>query len=72
MTTTYRSNDLFRDGPIPEMNACVGENGGPYDFFAYAWGFWDAAEATIRAAEDHEAPIDVLIYSGADAVRAGH
>jgi hypothetical protein len=58
----YRTNDLFRPGPIPQMNACVGENGGPYDFFDYAWGFYDAAEASIDAAIEHKAPLDVLVY----------
>lgn len=62
MTTTYRTNDLFRPGPNPQMNACVGENGGPYDFFDYAWGFYDAAEASIDAAIEHKAPLDVLVY----------
>jgi hypothetical protein len=44
------------------MNACVGENGGPYDFYDYAWGYFEASHAAVRAALDHEAPVDVLVY----------
>jgi hypothetical protein len=28
----YIANSLFQSGPNKALNACVGDNGGPYDF----------------------------------------
>lgn len=58
----YKTNELFRPGSVGCMNACVGENGGPYDFFDYAWGFFGAADAAVEAALSHDEPVDVLVY----------
>jgi hypothetical protein len=56
----YAHNVLFRPGPNLNLNACVGENGGPYDFAAYGEGFFHAGfeiiEAINRGAWTREAP----------------
>ena len=39
MIKPYSYNSLFRPGPNSSLNACVGANGGPYDFGSYAEGF---------------------------------
>jgi hypothetical protein len=60
--TSFKVNDLFRPGPNGDLNACVGENGGPYDFFDYALGYFKGAMAIARAAERRELPVDIAVY----------
>lgn len=36
-------NPLFTNGENHQMNACVGDNGGPYNLFDYGRGFSRAA-----------------------------
>ena len=63
-------NDLFRKGPNPSLNACVGCNGGPYNFDAYSLGYFEAGNrlmSTFAAEEDGEivinnSHIDSLVY----------
>lgn len=59
----YQHNDLFR-GDIGSfhLNACVGDNGGPYDYRDYADGYMRAGLSLISAAERHEGPVDILVY----------
>lgn len=61
----YRSNGLFRgDFSAVELNACVGDNGGRYDLFDYAHGYF-AATKKILAAADHQGmgvAVDTLVY----------
>ncbi|PZU07650.1 MAG: hypothetical protein DI606_16340 [Sphingobium sp.] len=56
------ANPLFTNGENFQMNACVGANGGPYELFHYANGFFEAGHAAIEAARKCTAPVDTLIY----------
>ena len=67
----YQPNALFRNGPKPQLNACVGENGGPYDFDDYGEGFFEGAKQIIDAIKRGEWTIDILIYPAAFAYRHG-
>lgn len=59
----YKENDLFRGEPSAwHMNACVGHNGGPYDYHAYGDGYLRAAIAIVPSAENYQNPVDILIY----------
>src|SRR5262249_55182921 len=49
-------------GPNLDLNACVGINGGPYDFGAYGEGFFEAGFQVVDAIKRGEWTIDVLIY----------
>jgi hypothetical protein len=53
---------LFRPGPNLNLNACVGTNGGPYDFGAYGEGFFTAGFEIIAAITKGAWTIDILIY----------
>ena len=67
----FKPNTLFRNGPDMSLNACVGENGGPYDFADYGEGFFQGGMAIVEAAKDKRAIIDVLVYPAAFAFRHG-
>lgn len=58
----YKHNDLFRPGPNPELNACVGTNGGPYDFEHYAIGYFIAGRMVATAAAADQLQIDLFVY----------
>ena len=58
----YSSGDLFLKGPNWQLNACVGRNGGPYDFAAYYRGYFKAARHVIAAVADGDPSLDLLIY----------
>ncbi|HXI14538.1 MAG TPA: hypothetical protein VNM92_18125 [Thermoanaerobaculia bacterium] len=58
----YKHNDLFRPSNNTRLNACVGTNGGPYDFKAYAWGYFEAGKRLAVSIEEDSYPVDVLIY----------
>lgn len=62
MERRYAHNMLFRPGPNLNLNACVGENGGPYDFAAYGEGFFHAGFEIIEAINRGAWTIDILIY----------
>jgi hypothetical protein len=62
MTTGYAYNSLFRPGPNPQYNACVGTNGGPYDFGSYGEGFFEAGFKIVEAIYRGEWAIDILVY----------
>ena len=51
------------------MNACVGDNGGPYDLFDYGRGFFDGGHSIVRAARNRTAPVDLLVYPAAFSYR---
>ena len=61
-TKTYLHNALFRPGPNASLNACVGDNGGPYDFAAYGDGFFHAGFQIVEAIKQGEWTIDILVY----------
>jgi hypothetical protein len=65
----FKENDLFRGVPAwSNKNACVGDNGGPYDLYDYADAYFDATRGLLELAL--EAPnlkrpwvtIDLLVY----------
>jgi hypothetical protein len=62
-------NALFTNGENFSMNACVGDNGGPYDLFDYGRGFFAGGHAIVRAASEYIAPVDILVYPAAFAYR---
>jgi hypothetical protein len=57
-------NDLFRGGPNVEQNACVGDNGGRYDLFDYAHGYFTMAKKGLQAAKEIEVGVyvDTMVY----------
>ena len=42
----YSHNSIFGPGPNPALNACVGDNGGPYRYNAYGEGFFHGTGKT--------------------------
>lgn len=63
MSLNYRQNDLFKpDHSSWRYNACVGNNGGPYNFYAYSLGYFNAAQTLAQAAIDNRETIDLSIY----------
>jgi hypothetical protein len=44
------------------LNACVGTNGGPYDFSDYSRGYFLSAKNQIEALLDNSGYVDILIY----------
>jgi hypothetical protein len=67
----WTPNALFRSGPIPGLNACVGENGGPYDLVDYGKGFFEGAQEIVEALKTKHLLIDVLVYPVCFAFRHG-
>jgi len=59
---TYMANSLFRNGPNAQLNACVGENGGPYGYDEYGDGFFDGAKMIVARIKEGAYNIDTLIY----------
>jgi|APCry1669189070_1035195.scaffolds.fasta_scaffold12579_2 hypothetical protein len=53
---------LFDYGEYQNLNACVGKNGGPYDFSSYGEGFFYAAFHNIDAIMDDKWTLDILVY----------
>jgi hypothetical protein len=62
-------NPLFTNGENFHMNACVGDNGGPYELFDYGRGFFAGGHAIVKAAKENVAPVDILVYPAAFAYR---
>ncbi len=62
MTKKYAHNMLFRSGPDFELNAAVGENGGPYSFRDYADGFFEAGHAIFKRVNKKRTNIDISVY----------
>lgn len=69
--TKENYNSLFRPGPNPLLNACVGTNGGPYNYSAYAEGFFQAGHAIIESAKTGTTTIDLVLYPAAYSYRQG-
>jgi hypothetical protein len=67
----YRHNDLFRPASPTGFNACVGSNGGPYDFKDYALGYFEAGSRIVSSLLSDEWMLDVLIYPLVFAYRHG-
>lgn len=58
----YSHNSIFGPGPNPALNACVGDNGGPYRYNAYGEGFFHGGQYIIDAIKQGKWTIDLLIY----------
>ena len=58
----YKTNDLFRPGSPGHLNACVGQNGGPYGFADYSLGYFDAARAVVQATINVQISSDIAVY----------
>jgi len=71
MSQPYLRNSLFRPGPKSNLNACVGDNGGPYDFSAYAQGFFEGGFQIINSIKAGKWTIDLLIYPATFSFRHG-
>lgn len=64
-------NPLFTNGENANMNACVGDNGGPYVLVDYGRGFFRAGNAIVKSAEDYTDPVDLAVYPAAFSYRHG-
>ncbi|GGI27848.1 hypothetical protein [Bradyrhizobium guangdongense] len=64
MTEAFKQNGLFRglQNDLAHLNACVGNNGGPYDLFDYSWGYFEGTRLLLREAQEPGIIIDVVIY----------
>ena len=56
------NHDIFRSGPDDDLNACVGNNGGPYDFLDYGRGYLLAAQTLCEDAASEGYLKDLKIY----------
>jgi len=60
---SYKHNALFRpDAEHWYYDACVGNNGGPYDERAYALGYFRASERLFNSIMEDRTSLDLLIY----------
>jgi hypothetical protein len=61
---TFKENALFRGDPDRiEYNACVADNGGPYDLYDYALGYFEATALLLKSVvKDRGLTLDVLVY----------
>lgn len=71
MLRKFQKNPLFREDFNSNLNAAVGDNGGPYDFGAYGQGFFEGGFAVIAAARAYKAPMDLLVYPAVFSFRHG-
>jgi hypothetical protein len=67
----YKTNALFKGAVDSHLNACVGGNGGPYDFAAYGRGFFDGAKLIVEAVKSGNPHVDILVYPAAFSYRHG-
>jgi hypothetical protein len=59
----FKQNDLFRpDFDRMDFNACVGDNGGPYDLYDYAHGYFDATRLLLKSVGKSGLLNDLLVY----------
>lgn len=70
-TYDFTQNMLFRGGADALLNACVGENGGPYDLLDYGRGFFEGGSLIVAGARAMKAPVDIVVYPAAFAFRHG-
>jgi|WetSurMetagenome_2_1015567.scaffolds.fasta_scaffold22076_2 hypothetical protein len=62
LSLIYKEGDLFKPSRNFRFNACVGKNGGPYNFFAYSKGYFEACERLIDSINKNKRLIDILVY----------
>src|SRR5262245_4749418 len=60
----FKENALFRGlrNAHWRQNACVGNNGGPYDLYDYAHGYFEATRILAAQAKEPGSVIDLLVY----------
>ena len=59
----FKQNDLFRpDFDRMDFNACGGDNGGPYDLYDYAHGYFDATRLLLKSVGKSGLLNDLLVY----------
>ena len=64
-------NLLSQPNKDSSLNACVGNNGGPYDLAVYAEGFFQSGFAAIKVTQGYQIPIDVMVYPAVFSFRHG-
>lgn len=62
MTEPFKQNDVFKHVDFDPLNACVGNNGGPYDLYDYAKGYFDATKTLLNHLQDDGNRIDLIVY----------
>lgn len=64
MVAAFKQNELFRglQNDLSRLNACVGNNGGPYDLYDYSWGYFEGTRLLLTDAKVPGATVDVLVY----------
>ena len=58
----YKQNDLFQPGRDIKLNACVGKNGGPYNYKDYSKGYFEAGRRIVNDLDGNYRYIDILVY----------
>jgi len=58
----YKQNELFHHDDNIHLNACVGTNGGPYDFYAYSRGYFDASKRLSQSLIRDSSLVDLVVY----------
>ena len=53
---------IFDNGPNYNLNACVGNNGGPYTFYQYSLGYFESANIIVEQLFTDNHHIDLKIY----------
>jgi hypothetical protein len=68
-----KQNTLFQSGTeqYADLNACVGQNGGRYDLYDYACGYFEATDALLKAAKHKKVTIDDIVYPACLSFRHG-
>ena len=67
----FKTNDLFKGGERTYLNACVGNNGGPYDGMDYGDGFFRGGQIIVDGCKEQKGPVDILVYPATFAFRHG-
>jgi hypothetical protein len=62
MKAAFKQNDVFKHVDFDQLNACVGNNGGPYDLYDYAKGYFDATKTLLAHVQDEGNLIDLIVY----------
>lgn len=62
MKPPFKQNDVFKHIDGDQLNACVGTNGGPYDLYDYAKGYFEATKTLLDNVQDEGNSIDLIVY----------
>jgi hypothetical protein len=62
MKPAFRQNAVFKHVGNDQLNACVGNNGGPYDLYDYAKGYFDATKTLLACVWDEGNTLDLMVY----------